>query len=403
MGIDALDLPRRPSGFEFLTAMVLALVGAIKSLLAAVASDQLTGTRRDNPQELRALASANIVSGLCGGLALVLMRARAVLLINAGGRGRATPIAAALAIALRSGAGSSLVVRLPNAVRAGIVVTIAISLIDRWSRRRFGQLLDGKRLRDPRSSLFSVSIVCVNALEFGLAVAILAGTLLAVLVFLFCRNRSMLRSRFMGAEPPSRRACPSTHERLLRALRARIHVLELDDTLIFANVERLFGEVDPLPPDVRVFLFNVRRVSTIDESGAVWLDQLALRLQRRGVALLLTGMTAEHDHGQHLHTVGYFARKTRQDWFRDAALAIEAGEHVRLTEAGVAEPQPAVALENSNLLRGLTEARRERAAGHDRAETGSRQHAVSSRRSRRMPVRDDARLDVDGGPCRAPL
>ena len=172
MGIDALDLPRRPSGFEFLTAMVLAMVGVIKSLLAAVASDQLTGTRRDNPQELRALASANIVSRLCDGLALVLMRARAVLLINAGGRGRATPIAAALAIALRSGAGSSLVVRLPNAVRAGIVVTIAISLIDRWSRRRLGQLLHGKRLRDPRSSLFCVSIFCVNALEFGLAVAI---------------------------------------------------------------------------------------------------------------------------------------------------------------------------------------------------------------------------------------
>ena len=88
----------------------------------------------------------------------------------------------------------------------------------------------------------------------------------------------MLRSHFMGAEPPSRRAYPSTRERLLQALGARIHVLELEDALMFVNVERPFGEVDPLPPDVRVFAPNIRRVSTLGDSGAVRLDQLALRL-----------------------------------------------------------------------------------------------------------------------------
>ena len=78
-GIDAFGLPRRHSGFVFLTAILLALVGTIEALLAAVASDQLTGTRHDNRREFRALGWASIVSGLCGGLPLGLMSARAVL------------------------------------------------------------------------------------------------------------------------------------------------------------------------------------------------------------------------------------------------------------------------------------------------------------------------------------
>ena len=88
----------------------------------------------------------------------------------------------------------------------------------------------------------------------------------------------MLRSRYTGAESPSRRAYPATHERLLQALGARIHVLELEDALMFVKVERLFGEVDLLPPHVRVFMFDVRRISSLGDSGAVRLDQLALRM-----------------------------------------------------------------------------------------------------------------------------
>lgn len=357
---EAFALLQRHVDAVCVTAAVLALVGTIESLLAAVVADQLSGTRHDSKHELRALGCANLVSGLCGGLPLVLMRARAVLLINDGVRGRAVPIAAALAFALIYGLGNRLVGLLPKAVLAGIMLTIAIALIDGWSRRVFGRLRAGDRSPDLRWSLAIVAIVCACTVLLGFAAAIMAGSLLSVGVFLFRMNRSLLRASYTAAQHPSRRAYAPEQERLLQPARPRIRVLELEGALFFGSTERLVSEVDRLPINVRVLVLDLRRVTTIDESGAVTLEQLSPRLKRHNVALLLAGLSAEHDHGRRLRTFGCFQEQPRDDWFRDADMAIEAGERILLAEAGVPRPQAVIALADCGLLHGLDDGRRAR-------------------------------------------
>jgi CRP-like cAMP-binding protein len=120
----------------------------------------------------------------------------------------------------------------------------------------------------------------------------------------------------------------------------------------------------PLEAGTRALVLDFRRIASIDETGAVLLQQLSTRLQQRGVALLLAGVQADNVHGRRLRTYGCFREADRPDWWPDADRAVEAAEQRLLAEAGHAAPAPEVALADSALLHGLTPDEQARVAAH---------------------------------------
>ena len=82
-------------------------------------------------------------------------------------------------------------------------------------------------------------------------------------------------------------------------------------------------------------VLDLRRVSTVDDTGAHVLAQLAPRLERRSTRLLLAGVQSGQPLGQRLRLFGVAGQYGR-DWFADADLAIEAAEHLLLS----ARPSP---------------------------------------------------------------
>ena len=111
------------------------------------------------------------------------------------------------------------------------------------------------------------------------------------------------------------------------------------------------AEADTLPPHCRGMVLDLRRVASIDETGAVALQQLGLRLRRRGVELLLAGLAPGSAQAQALQSYA----GTESGW-PDADRAVEAAE--RLLLGGAALPGE-VPLAESSLLQGLDAAQRE--------------------------------------------
>lgn len=355
---EALALLRRHGTAMATTALLLALIGGLESVLSIAAVDQLLDTRTDPDRELLALGAANIVSGVFGGLFVVYLRLHAVATFNGGGRSWRAVVCGCAMLALVFTLGLPLVQRLPIAVVAGIVVMLAWTLVDRWTRGLMRQWHRGERSVDQALSLLIVVVVCAVTLVWGFVVGVAAGVVLAMLIFVRALNRSLLRQRYTASEIPSRRIYPPPLELALLDLRDRIEVLELEGALFFGNAERLLNEVERIAPAPAFLVLDLRRVSTIDATGAVGLAQLDERLTRRGTSMLLAGVTPDNRHGRALHQQG--VQRAAEQGHADADRAVEAAESRLLAVEGLSLQGLELAPERSALFAGLEAAQCER-------------------------------------------
>jgi MFS superfamily sulfate permease-like transporter len=340
-----------------LTAAVLAVIGSLESLLVALALDQHARSQHDPGRELRSMGAANIVSGLCGGLPLVLSSTRCALLLKKGAEGRGPALASVIAFAVIYAAGGPMLALLPKVVLAGIMLTIAVALSDRWTHQLLRQWLSGERSPDLRHNLVVVALVAFVTFLFGFVAAVGMGVLLSMLTFISAMNRSLIRGRFSAMERPSRRIYGAAQASLLQAERQRVVLIELEGALFFGSAERLAAEAASLAPDCHCLVLDLSQVSMIDASGAMLLEQLSSQLDHRGVSLLLAGVSADNERGKRLRTYGCFRASLpgggRADWWPDADRAIEAAERMLLTEAGVDASQAVVPLADTSLMRNL--------------------------------------------------
>ena len=112
--------------------LMLAILGAIDSLLTSLVADNITRTNHDSEQELVGQGIGNLISGLFGGLPGAGATMRTVINVQAGGR---TPLSGMfhalilLCIVLWAGEITALI---PHAVLAGILIQVGIKIID-WS------------------------------------------------------------------------------------------------------------------------------------------------------------------------------------------------------------------------------------------------------------------------------
>lgn len=346
---EAVAILGRHGGTMALTALLLALIGALESVLNIAAVDQQTGGRCEPNRELVALGLANVLCGAVGGLPLVYQRLRALATWTGGGRSWH-------AVALGSGLllvvfvfGLPLLEILPTAVVAGIVVMLAWTLVDPWTRRLLRQWWDGDRSDELRWSLAVVAGVCAVTLVWGFVAGVGVGVLLAMLIFVRALHRSLVRSRYSAAALPSRRVRVAAQEALLAPARPGIVVLELEGALFFGNSDRLLQEAESGLEGLTDLILDLRRVSTLDASGALAIARLQPRLQAAGVRLRLAGAMPAGRHGRALASQGV----TGLEVHPDADRALEAAEEAALQAAAPGLAARAVPPSASQLAEGL--------------------------------------------------
>lgn len=353
-----------------LTAALLAIIGTLESMLNLRATDQGHGTRHDERRVLFAMGLANLAGGPLGALPMVQVRARATAMLQAGGRGRAGALGAAAASALMITVGAGWIAELPQAVLAGVMLTIGVSLVDRWSGQLWGRLRHGPQRRMVRNSLAIMAFVCVLTVWRGPALGVAVGLVLSTVAFVHGMNRRLVRSRADGVAAPSRRVYPAALALALQTARRRIRVLELEGALFFGSAERVADEAEALDADCRFLVLDLRRVSAIDDSAVLVLAQIQSRLARQGATLLLAGVGPGSAQRKQLQAfVGDGAVAQGSTWFHDADHAVESAELQLLAEHRAPGALQSGALDNtiplseSSLMQGLTTAQQAAVSG----------------------------------------
>lgn len=341
------------------TSFVLALIGSLDALLAGVATDTAFRTRHNPNRLLIGQGAANLASSVFGGLPATYSFAVPAATYRSGGRSARAGI---VGVAVLSGVlvlGHAALAYLPLTVSAAIMLVVATGLFDRWSRGLARQLKAGSRDADVVWSLAVVAAVGVITVLFGFVVSVAAGIVLSMVLLIVSMNRSLVRSVATGATRASRRVYFAEQRELLREHGDRLKMLSLEGAIFFGNAETLRRQVESIAPGARFVILDLRRVTTVDASGAVMLERLSEQLADAGVKLMLAGIVAGDRRAKALRAFGTFMRDVRDEWFIDADHALEHAERHLLDAEGVMPPTVELPVDRMSLLQDLTPEQKE--------------------------------------------
>jgi len=167
-------------------SLIVAGVGLIESLLTLNIIDEITETRGRGNKEAVAQGTANILSGFTGGMGGCAMIGQSLINVSSGGRARLSGIFASIMLLVFIMFGSAYIEQIPMAALTGIMIMVAIGTFEWASLRTFGKM--------PKWDLFVLVLVTLLTVFLDLALAVLAGVIVAALVFAY-ENAKRIRAR----------------------------------------------------------------------------------------------------------------------------------------------------------------------------------------------------------------
>ncbi|HLN60425.1 MAG TPA: SulP family inorganic anion transporter [Symbiobacteriaceae bacterium] len=240
-------------------AIMLALLGAIESLLSAVVVDELAGTRHQSNRELFGQGLANSVAALFGGIAGTGAIVRSAVNVRSGGR---TPLSGALhgvIILLVTVALGKYAAAIPMATLAGILMMTAIGMVD-WE-----SITDLKRapLADSAVMLVTAGLTVFT----DLVTAVSVGVVLSMALFTGKMSQAPLSVRREG----------------------RLTVVALTGPLFFGMAKRFLDEVEGAGPS-GTLAWDLSQVTSVDHTGAVVLRKAYRKATEQGCSVYVIGL-----------------------------------------------------------------------------------------------------------------
>ncbi len=164
-------------------AGILAFIGLVESLMTLSLIDEMTNTRGKSDRESLAQGTANIVTGLFGGMGGCAMVGQSMININSGGRGRLSGIVAGLTLLGFILFASTWIERIPLAVLIGVMFMVVIGTFAWSSLRLIGKI--------PNSDLFVLFTVSIVTVFTDLAQAVVAGMIISAFVFSWKKSQKI--------------------------------------------------------------------------------------------------------------------------------------------------------------------------------------------------------------------
>ncbi len=262
-------------------ALVIAMLGAIESLLSAAVADGVIGDKHDSNQELIGQGIANMACSLFGGIPATGAIARTMTNINNGGR---TPIAGiihALVLLLIYFFLMPLAKYIPMSCLAGILVVVSYNMSE-W--RSFKAIL-----KNPKSDITVLLVTFFLTVIFDLTVAIEVGILIACLLFM--RRMSEVTKVSVETEEIDLNAdsdLPYNNEHLI--IPDRVEVYEINGPYFFGIANRFEEVMNDVGKHPAVRIIRMRKVPFIDSTGVHNLTNLCKKCLKKDVHIVLSGV-----------------------------------------------------------------------------------------------------------------
>jgi SulP family sulfate permease len=259
------------------SALTIAMLCAIESLMSAVVADRMSGGRHNPNVELIGQGIANVVSPLFGGLPATGAIARTATNIRSGAQ---TPVAGmvhALTLLLVLLVAAPLARFIPLAALSAILLMVSYNMGE-W--KEIPHLL-----RMPKADI-AVWIVTFGLTVFAdLTVAVEAGMILAALLFI----RRVAATTSINEVDEEYLEAGRVHNLQDRNIPDYVTIFGVHGPLLFGSsdkLEQIVGRVDKLPP---LIVLRLRNMTALDATGLLAIQDLADKLHKTGRTLILCG------------------------------------------------------------------------------------------------------------------
>lgn len=261
-------------------AMAIAILAALESLLSAVVADGMTvGKKHDPDRELFGQGLGNIASGLFGGLPSTAALARTAVNVRSGARTRLSAIVHGVMLLLVILFLAPLAARIPLAVLGGILMVVAVRMID---REAFYLIV-----RSTKSDTFVLLLTMFVTILFDLILAIEVGLVAAAILFII-RMSSMFTVNPEDLTEELRAAAVNGADE--ERLDDQVVAYRVDGPIFFGAAERFIDQLLKVDPRIRVMILRLGRVGVMDATGVTALRAIDDRLKRLGITLMVSAL-----------------------------------------------------------------------------------------------------------------
>ena len=266
-------------------AFTIAILCAIESLLAAMVADGATGKQHHANTELIGQGIANIVTPLFGGIPATGALARTMASINNGGKSPVTGLIHAVVLLLIYLFLMPYAIYIPLSCLAAILVQVAYNMSE-WKTFKY-------LLRGDKSDVAVLLITFFLTVIVDLTVAIEVGVLLAIVLFvrrvMETSQINVLQEQTVAATEDPEKAAMEDTDRL--DIPDGVEIYEIDGPFFFGLASR-FEELEKMKSKgAKVRIIRMRKVPFIDSTGINNLRNLCERTRKRGVTVILSGVT----------------------------------------------------------------------------------------------------------------
>lgn len=268
----------------FFTALTLAFLGAIDSLLTSVVADNMTKTKHKPNQELIGQGIGNSIAAIFGGLPGAGATIRTVVNINAGGTTRLSGMIASLLLVMILLALGPIASQIPAAVLAGILITVGIGVMDYKGLHAIPRM--------PRTEVFVMLLVLFLSVFWNLVYAVGVGLVLSSLIFMKkIGDLTASKSKVVVLERADELELPWKDEiRIPDDLKKKVFVKRLKGPLFFGYTSEFQQLSKEVPDQAEYIIIRMGEVPYMDQSGLYAMEEVLLGLEMVGVHSVFDGL-----------------------------------------------------------------------------------------------------------------
>lgn len=267
------------------SALTIAFLAGVESLLSAVVADGMTGRRHRSNCELVAQGVANTASALFGGMPATGAIARTATNIRAGAFSPVSGVLHAVFVLLFMMFLAPLASYIPLASLAAVLVIVAWNMSE---IERFRHLM-----RAPLGDKAVLVVTFLLTVMVDLTVAIEVGVVLAAFLFMHRMSQAveMQTQTSLIEDDIDDLTVPNKDTEMQRdRLPDGVEAFQIRGPFFFGVASRLLDVLDHLTAPPKVFILRMRSVPLIDASGDTALEEFINRCRKQGTTVIIAGM-----------------------------------------------------------------------------------------------------------------
>jgi len=303
------------------SALTVAMLAAVESLLSAVVADSMSGDRHNSNVELVAQGVANLFSPLFGGIPATGAIARTATNIRSGAKSPVAGMIHALTLLTILLVAAPLARFIPLATLAAVLFVVAYNMGE-W--KEIGVIL---RLSAADKAVWATTFLLTVFAD--LTVAVEVGIALAALLYIYRIAQTTT------VEPVTSEYIEEGRLHILqdKQVPQYVTILRIHGPFLFGTTEKLEEATSNLNAFAPVVVLRLRNMTALDATGLYALEKLADRLKKSGRTLLLCGAREQPE--RLLHQAEFVEHVGADNILPHVAAALERAEQINAEFGGL--------------------------------------------------------------------